>query len=129
DVTIVPAALGRVAGETTLNVAEDPGSSSLYEPDQEVIATRPELTRIRVVDRVPVTLTTLDEWAADAGVERVDALKLDVQGAALDVLAGAEERLSDVRVVETEVEFNPMYREQPLFADVDRFLRERDFVL
>jgi hypothetical protein len=31
--------------------------------------------------------------------------------------------------VEVEVEFTPIYRDQPLFADVDAFLRQRGFLL
>jgi hypothetical protein len=34
-----------------------------------------------------------------------------------------------VRVIETEVEFQELYQGQPLFTDVDRFLRERGFGL
>jgi hypothetical protein len=32
-------------------------------------------------------------------------------------------------VLEIEVELNPIYEGQPLFGDVDRFLRDRGFVL
>ena len=42
---------------------------------------------------------------------------------------GAERILASVRVVETEVEFNPIYLGQPLFSDVDRYLRDQGFVL
>jgi hypothetical protein len=34
-----------------------------------------------------------------------------------------------VRALEVEVEFNPIYVGQPLFGDVDKFLRDRGFVL
>jgi hypothetical protein len=53
---------------------------------------------------------------------------VDVQGAELDVFQGAQRLLRNVLVVHTEVEFVPMYREQPLFADVDRVLRESGFL-
>jgi hypothetical protein len=56
-------------------------------------------------------------------------MKVDVQGAELDVLRGAERSLESARVIETEVEFQELYRGQPLFTDVDRFLRERGFGL
>ena len=38
-------------------------------------------------------------------------------------------RVSSVVVVESEVEFIPLYKDQPLFGDVQVFLRERGFVL
>lgn len=45
------------------------------------------------------------------------------------MLAGAEATLSRVRFCDLEVEFNPIYDGQPLFGDVDSFLRRRGFVL
>src|SRR6185295_17808248 len=54
---------------------------------------------------------------------------LDVQGGELMVLQGATATLRDVLVLHTEVEFLPMYRRQPLFADIDTHLRGRGFVL
>jgi FkbM family methyltransferase len=128
-VTITAHALGKHEGVATLHFARDPGSSSLYEPATEVVQARPELSRIEQVEDVPVQLTTLDDWAARTGLGPTHVLKLDVQGAELDVLQGAVQQLSTVRLVESEVEFNPMYDRQPLYADVDRFLRAHGFVL
>jgi hypothetical protein len=81
-----------------------------------------ELTR--VTDRVPARTTRLDDVPE---IERVDFLKMDVQGAELDVLRGATRLLGSALVVQTEVEFLPMYKDQPLFADVDAELRARGF--
>lgn len=66
----------------------------------------------------------LDEWEIDC-----DILKLDVQGYELEVLKGAEKTLQKVGVVQCEVEFNPLYENQPLFPAIDGFLRERGFEL
>lgn len=128
-VTISAQALGKKEGVATLHVARDPGSSSLYKPAPEVLPGRPELSRIEQVEDVRVQLTTLDAWAAQTGLGPTHVLKLDVQGAELDVLQGAVQQLPTVRLVESEVEFNPMYDRQPLYADVDRFLRAHGFVL
>src|SRR5262249_28941920 len=58
------------------------------------------------------------------GIERVDFIKLDTQGSELMILEGAQETLRrGVFGIEVEVELNPMYEDQPLLADVDRFLR------
>ena len=41
----------------------------------------------------------------------------------------AIEKLADCVVIQTEVEFLPMYIGQPLFSDIDQFLRQHGFVL
>lgn len=126
---IVAHALGASAGPATLHVTREPGQSSVYEPLDEVVDRHPRLDPMRAVKRVPVELIRLDDWCADNEVERVDLVKLDTQASELDVLRGAERTLRSVSMVQTEVEFNPLYESQPLFGDVDRFLRDRGFVL
>src|SRR5262249_46093943 len=59
----------------------------------------------------------------------VDLLKLDIQGAELMVLRNAEARLGDALVIQTEAEFLPLYKDQPLYSDLDQFVRQRGFVL
>ena len=53
-----------------------------------------------------------------------------MQGADLDVLRGATEILNkSILGIQIEVEFAEMYREQPLFTDVELFLRQQGFTL
>jgi FkbM family methyltransferase len=124
-----PLALAARAGEATLYLTADPQSSSLYPPDPGAVRRYPELWRHEPRGTQTILTTTLDCWARDADIGRIDALKVDVQGAELDVLRGGEQSLESVRVIETEVEFQGLYQGQPLFTDVDRFLRERGFSL
>jgi FkbM family methyltransferase len=129
DVLYVPAALGSREGPAVLHLTVEPACSSLYPPLVALPDERPELACIRPDGVASVMLTTLDRWLDDGPVDNVHVLKLDVQGAELDVLEGAEQALRTVRLLEIEVELNPMYDGQPLFGDVDRFLRARGFVL
>jgi FkbM family methyltransferase len=123
-----PTALGPTSGPATLYITRDPACSSLYPPDERAIAAHPQLAVATLVSTQTVQLRPLDAWCANEKLN-VDALKLDVQGAELDVLRGAEEQLRHIVMIEAEVVFNPMYRDQPLFSDVDRFLRARGFAL
>ncbi|MHC4975106.1 MAG: FkbM family methyltransferase [Planctomycetota bacterium] len=52
-----------------------------------------------------VEITTLDEYCAERSIERIDLLKLDVEGHELDVLHGAHGMLSAGRVSLVEFEF------------------------
>jgi FkbM family methyltransferase len=124
-----PLALAASDGEATLHLTADPQSSSLYPPDPRAIQRCPELWRHEPRGTRTISTTTIDSWARSAELGWIDALKIDVQGAELDVLRGADHSLESVRVIETEVEFQELYQGQPLFTDVDRFLRDRGFGL
>jgi FkbM family methyltransferase len=129
DVMLVPLALADKPGERTLFLTENLACSSLYQPNPDLTAAMPELACASQTGTTTISVTTLDEWALTNGVARIDFLKLDIQGAELDVLIGGEASLSRVRALEVEVEFNPIYMNQPLFGDVDRYLRARGFEL
>ena len=99
--------------------------SSLFEPNIPLLAKFQGLEGLsRVVKTSTVQTRRLDDIPETEGV---DFLKLDVQGGELLVLHGAEARLKDALVIHTEVEFVPLYKGQPLFADIDSFLRARGF--
>jgi FkbM family methyltransferase len=129
DVTYMPLALGAKAGRATLYRTVEPGCSSLYPPLEGLAAERPALRVIRPDGEETVGITTLDDWLSASPLDEVHVLKLDTQGSELGVLEGAQQALIDVRVLQIEVELNPIYAGQPLFGDVDRFLRDRGFVL
>jgi FkbM family methyltransferase len=105
----------------TLNYCQAPGMTSLLQPNTAVLGLFhgfPDWGK--VVSTEAVDTVRLDDIEATRGVE---LLKLDIQGAELMALRHGQERLRDVLVVQTEVEFLPLYVDQPLFSDVEQFLR------
>ena len=75
-------------------------------------------------------IETLDDVLAGAGIEGVDFVKLDTQGSELPILQGASRTLEQfVFGIEVEVELNVVYEGQPLFGDVDTFLRRYEYEL
>lgn len=100
-------------------------TSSLYEPNQALLSHFVDLPDLlQVKQRVPVATTRLDD-IQDLG--RVDFLKIDVQGATLDVLRGAPRVLESTLVVQAEVEFAQLYEDQPLFSEVELEMRRHGF--
>lgn len=62
-------------------------------------------------------------------IERCDFLKVDVQGGDYDVVANAIRILERTIFVHIEAEFAPLYNGQPLFVDIDQFMRSQGFEL
>jgi FkbM family methyltransferase len=99
--------------------------SSLFEPDTALAEKFQSLDEpLRVVGSRELDTKRLDDLPDTVGA---DFLKLDVQGAELLVLEGAVARLAHILVVHVEVEFLPLYKRQPLFADIDARLRAHGF--
>ena len=60
-------------------------------------------------------------------IGNLDYLKIDIQGGELCAFENAPERLAECLVIHTEVEFLPMYVDQPLFFEIEMFLRGQGF--
>jgi hypothetical protein len=76
-----------------------------------------------------VETTTLDDALDSFAIPPPDYLKLDIEGAELEVLRASPRALASVLVLKTEVAFIPARRGQPLAMDVDVFLRGCGFRL
>lgn len=70
----------------------------------------------------------LDDWCTEAKVDRVDAIWMDVQGAELHVLRGAENTLANIQVIMTEAGVKPYYHGHTLKPDIDQYLASKGFV-
>lgn len=123
-------ALAARPGTLELHLCAHPGCSSVFEPNRSHLDQFfPEIAALfEVVGKRTVDATTLDRLVADHALAP-DVIELDVQGAELSILEGGLETLPDVRLIELEVEFCEQYLGQPLFGDVDRFLRDHGFEL
>ena len=120
----LPYALGD-GRDRTLHVCKVPMNTSLYEPNRELLDRFQNLGHMfDVVDRIPIATRRMDDLPE---MGDVDFLKIDVQGAELDVMQGARRCLEKAVIVNTEAEFAPLYKDQPLFAEVDQFLRKAGF--
>lgn len=117
-------------GSLPIYVARDRGLTSMFEPNRAFLDAFPDADRFDTVDRREIETDTLDHVLSAHGIDDVDFIKADTQGSELFVLEGAARALAGPVVgVEVEVEFTPIYRDQPLFADVDRFLRGLGYFL
>ena len=78
---------------------------------------------------VQKTMRTLDTLLSEHGGPAVDLLKLDVQGAELEVLKGSTRVLSQVEAILMEASLIAVNSGSPSFAEVIRFLSDNGFKL
>ena len=109
------------------HVNRDDTTSSLLLADLEFLGRFEALaTMCSPVEIMDITTTKLDDIPE---VADCDFLKIDVQGGELDVLKGAGNVLTRTVVTHCEVEFSRVYKNQPLFGDIDAHMRAAGFEL
>ena len=123
--TYLPYALGD-GNEAELKICRVAGMTSLLEPDLDLLGHFFGFGEwSQVVKRIPISTRRLDDLVE---IERADYLKLDVQGSELLILQNGTRVLSGAVCVHIEVNFVPFYHRQPLFAEIDQFLRGQGFL-
>ena len=81
--------------------------------------------RFKAKNKITVSTKTIDDLDFNGKLTDVDFMKIDVQGAELDVLKGGVNYLKNNLVgLESEVEFSSMYQDQPLFSELEIFVRQ-----
>lgn len=127
----VPMAIANTEGAATLYVTSNPMCSSLYPPNEAFLNRFANLPEWASLDfELELETTTLDRFCGDENINNIDFLQMDVQGGELQVLEGAREMLSrGILGIQTEVAFAELYLGQPLFCDVDCYLRDRHYSL
>ena len=100
-------------------------TGSLFEPNSPLLSKFNNLAElVTPVATHSVKTTRLDDIAE---IEDVDFIKIDIQGGELAVFQNALRHLPGVLLIQSEVEFVELYQGQPMFADVDIFLRKNGF--
>lgn len=117
----VPAAAGSVDGEITINVHADhlDGSSVLRE---EMGSEFDGSHRV-------VKLVRIDTLTAQMGLSGPYLLKVDTQGAELEVLEGSRQTLLDCELVLLEVSLFEFMKGAPQFGDVIIYMKDHGFVV
>ncbi|HEV2813503.1 MAG TPA: FkbM family methyltransferase [Solirubrobacteraceae bacterium] len=121
-------------------VADEPGRrtfrenayvscSSLLPPRDDLIARYGLTEYFRPVAEEEVECTTLPAILAEAGIDRLDFLKTDIEGLDTAVLRSSRELLERALVVRSELRFEPFYVGEAPFGDALAYLDELGFEL
>jgi 2-O-methyltransferase len=111
--------------EIHLSGGASDGSSSLLKP-KEHLRDHPDVTFDRTTS---VTVRTVDSWAAEHGVDRVDFLWLDMQGLELQVLQAAPVTLATVSAIYSEVSLRETYEGAALYPELAKWLEKAGFTI
>jgi FkbM family methyltransferase len=125
----LPDALGEKEGVFNLNVYNQPGLSSKFKAKKDQFSLFSRSSYLGDLNKsIPVKVTTLDNSIKKNRISNPSFLKIDVQGMELEVFKGAKDFLQNQCLgIRVEVAFHQVYENQPLFFEVDSFLREFGF--
>jgi FkbM family methyltransferase len=122
NVCCIRQALGAQKGRATVQLRRDSEYNSLIVTETGA--------RHLTGSQEEVEINTIDLFCAELQIERIDILKIDVQGYELEVIKGAKRMLSSnsVRFVFAEVGFRPNDLEIQMFGDFNSAMSDHGFL-
>ena len=83
---------------------------------------------LKFENEIKVDTTTLKQFCFDKNIAQIDYIHMDVQGAELMVLQGAQEFIKKINLIWLEVEAVELYKGQPLKNDIEIFMQKNGFL-
>ena len=123
-----PFAIGKKKEIRKFYETNHPMCSSLYKPNHNLLSLYNNMEISFLKEESEIETIDLDTFVSENKIGNVDFLKIDVQGAELDIFKGATKTLKNSLFIISEVEFLKIYENQPLFGDVSNFLSDNDFM-
>jgi FkbM family methyltransferase len=119
-------ALSNKTGDTIMHVSSgsDDGSSSLL-PPKEHLEMHPGIV---FNEKIVVKAMSLDDWAAEEGIDRVDFLWLDMQGFEFPMLEASTKIFKTVKAIHTEVNTTDSYENVVKYTTLKQWLEANGFV-
>jgi len=115
-------------GEYLFNVNKSIDTSSFLESQTTGLNSDEQ---VQTTSQVKVPVITIDQYAALRGHQRINILKLDIQGSELKALKGAVDLLREKKIdmIFCETYFIQQYVNQPLFFDIANYLLQFGYVV
>ena len=122
---ILPYALWSKETELLLNINNSPGTSSVLESNMHFLSQFDDSQRYESKNKITISTRTIDNLHNSGELIDVDFMKIDIQGAEVEMLKGGVNFLKNNLVgLESEVLFTYLYHNQPLFSDIEVFVRQ-----
>jgi FkbM family methyltransferase len=99
-------------------------SSSLLKPEK----TKDVHRWLEFNEEIEVKTDILKQFCSENDIDTIDFIHMDVQGAELLVLEGAQDLINNINMIWLEVEAVELYKGQPLKIDVEKFMTQNNFI-
>lgn len=128
---VIPMAVAEADGSAEFHVNAFEAASSLLGMDEKARRSWIGGEALRLESTITVPTIRLDTFMRLLGIQRVDFLKIDTQGADLRVLRSAGSRLSDIMKITLEVDISGrrLYRGSASKEEIVAFLESAGFRL
>ena len=120
-------AIGNVSGPAIVNISKNSFSSSISGILQSHVEAAPD--SIYIGSESVDVYRLSDVYKSNFGQYQRIGLKIDVQGFEMEVLRGAREIFDLIHFIQVELSTVPVYTDQSLYFEIDKFLREANFNL
>lgn len=128
---VFPVGLSGIGGERILYMLNCPTGSSLYPINPASEFASPNNTYIHPIREIKIQTRQLSDVLDEAQVNSVDIIKLDVQGAELEILQGMGDHRKNLLLAEVEVNISSgvtdnigPYLSGPTWGQIDKMLTE-----
>ena len=129
NLIVINSALSDSNKEIEFHLCKKQQVSSVYPPNFNFLDKFTDSERFNVEKIIHLNADTLDNQLKKEGINEVDFIKIDTQGYELSILKGCSSCIENVVGLEVEVEFEPLYIGQPLFSEIDNYVKENGFTL
>jgi len=125
NIEIIPKAVSNINGKSKFYpISRNVGAGSLFKITKEY-----GHDCVFPQEQVNVESIRIDTWAKEKGIEKIDLVWIDIQGAEYEAFEGMGEFLPNIQAIYTEVENKELYIGQKLMKDVTQLLDEKGFFL
>jgi FkbM family methyltransferase len=128
-VKVLGCAIGGKTGTATLHVPVSPFGASLLPHNEDMLEEYGYEALHKTAKMIDVAVVTLDDLMADGTIKNAHYIKIDIEGAELDVLQAASRVLTNCQSIKVEVSFVEQRVGQPLAHEVIAFLQASGFTL
>ena len=123
-----PYALGAKKETRAFYETNHPMCCSLYKPNEKLLRLYNRFEVAYLKKETKIDTIDLDSFLEENSIGEIDFIKIDVEGAELEIFKGGINSLKNTTLIVSEVEFINHHEDQPLFGDICKFLSRSDFM-